>query len=229
MFEPTAQSPIVFLSGAGLPSWIWDEVRGRLDVESVVAEYPRRADATLRDYAEAVLSQVGWPRFTIVAHSIGGVVAAEVVALAPERVDGVLGVAASVPSVGTSFLGALPFPQGAVVGLVMRVAGTQPPDKAIRGLCGGVAEEEAARIVADFAPESQRLYRDPVSERELPARRGYVVTGNDTQFPPALQEKYAAELGGGWRRDLATAHLPMLEDAAGMAAAIDEFAAVSRP
>ncbi|WP_051637423.1 alpha/beta fold hydrolase [Rhodococcus sp. UNC363MFTsu5.1] len=223
--EPTS-TPIVFLSGAGLPAWIWDEVRASLPVDSVVASYPKHPDATLRDYAEAALAQAPDGEFTVVAHSIGGVVASEIAAVAPERVAGLLGVAASVPAAGRSFLGALPAPQRHIVGLIMRVAGTRPPEKAIRsGLCAGLGEDDVARIVADFAPESQRLYRDRVSARTLPTRIGYVVTTADKEFPAALQGRYADELGTPWRREMATGHLPMLQDPATMGQILKEFAA----
>jgi pimeloyl-ACP methyl ester carboxylesterase len=221
-------TPILFLSGAGLPAWIWDEVRASLPVDSVVAGYPKLSGASLRDYAEAVLGQAPDGEFSIVAHSIGGVVASEIVAVAPDRVAGLLGVAASVPAAGRSFLGALPAPQRLIVGLIMRVAGTRPPAKVIKsGLCAGIGESDVARIVADFEPESQRLYRDAVSARTLPARSGYVVTTADKEFPAALQGRYADELGSGWRREMATGHLPMLEDPASLSQILKEFAAGS--
>ncbi|WP_194813784.1 alpha/beta fold hydrolase [Nocardia sp. XZ_19_385] len=219
----TISSPILFLSGAGLPAWIWDEVRAGLGAESVVANYPEASDASLRDYAEAVLQQAPGSTFTLVAHSIGGVVASEIAAIAPERVHGLLGVAASIPAAGTSFLGALPFPQRHIVSLAMRVAGTRPPEKALRTLATGLGDAETARIVSDFDPESQSLYRDRVAPRRFPARTGYVVASADPEFPAALQRKYATELGAEFRRELPTGHLPMVQDPAALAQIIKEF------
>lgn len=209
-------SPILFLSGAGLLPWIWDDVRSALPVESRVADYPR-GDASLETYADAALAAAdGWDRFRIVAHSIGGVVAAAVVGRAPERVPGLVAVSASVPAAGSSFVGALPVPQRQVMGIVIRLLGTRPPDKAIReGLCAGLDDELAARIVAEFAPESKALYRDPVPARAF-TDAVYVLTEQDTQFPPSLQQKYAAELGGDVVR-MDTAHLPMLQQPARLA------------
>ncbi len=210
--------PVLFLSGAGLPAWIWDEVRGKLPTDSRVADRPAGADASLAAYADAALATAdGWDRFVVVSHSVGGVVASELVARAPERVAGVMAVAASVPHEGRSFLDALPFPQRHLVGLVMRVAGTRPPAKQIRdGLAQGVAAEVADRIVADFRPESQRLYRDPVSPRTFPEARIFVLTQQDREFSEALQRRYAATLGG-TVTELRTGHLPMLEQPAQLA------------
>ncbi|WP_454197984.1 alpha/beta fold hydrolase [Nocardia sp. Marseille-Q1738] len=219
-------TPILFLSGAGLPAWIWDDVRASLPIESVVAVYPKRGDATLRDYADTALAQAPDGPFTIVAHSIGGVVASEITAIAPERVDGLIGVAAAVPAAGTSFLGALPAPQRYIVGLIMRLAGTRPPEKMIRsGLCAGLGDADIARIVSEFEPESQRLYRDGVSPRTLPARSGYVTTTVDREFPIASQRKYAAQLDPKFRREVPTGHLPMMQDSASLTQILQEFAA----
>jgi pimeloyl-ACP methyl ester carboxylesterase len=226
MNQALGSTPILFLGGAGLPAWIWDEVRSDLPVESVVAAYPKSADTRLGACAAAVLAQAPEGPVTIVAHSLGGVVASEIVAAAPERVAGLLGIAASFPAAGRSFLAALPAPQRVVVGLVMRLAGTRPPEKAIRSaLCTGLDAEVTARIVAEFAPESAHLYRDPVAARTFPARSGFVVTTADRQVPVPRQDGYAAELGSGFRRELPTGHLPMLEDPAALAKVIGEFLA----
>ncbi|MEU7631161.1 alpha/beta hydrolase [Nocardia sp. NPDC049220] len=221
-------TPILFLSGAGLPAWIWDAVRADLPVESVVAAYPKRVDARLDDCVSTALAQAPDGPFTIVAHSIGGVVASQIMATAPERVAGLLGVAASFPAAGTSFLAASPAPQRVVIGLVMRIAGTRPPRKAIRSvLCAGLDEGDADRIVTEFAPESQHLYRDKVSRRTFPARSGYVVTTSDRQLSAATQYRQAAELGTGFRRELSTGHLPMLQNSASLAKAVQEFTATA--
>lgn len=203
---------LVFLSGAGLPEWIWDEVRQLLPVESMVVAYPK-GSATLRAYAESALTQSPH-RFTLVAHSVGGVVGSEICALAPERVEGFVGVSACLPPAGRSFVQAMPLPQRAVLGVVLRLMGTRPPDKQIReGLCAGVSNDVADRVVADFAPESRALFTDSVSSRSFPAKSAYLVTEDDREFPAALQNEFAAELGGYIER-MPMAHLPMLEDPA---------------
>jgi pimeloyl-ACP methyl ester carboxylesterase len=222
-------TPVLFLSGAGLPSWIWDDVRAALPpgTESAVATHPREGNASLADTARQVAEQSPWPDFSVVAHSLGGVVGAELLAQHPERVTGFLGVAAVVPAAGRSFLRSLPFPMGLVLGAVLRVAGTRPPEKAIRtGLAAGLAPGTADRIVAEFSPESARLYRDPVGPRVLPAHRGYVHTSGDRELSPAVQTASARRLDADWTRTLATGHLPMLEAPAALADAVGSFLAV---
>jgi pimeloyl-ACP methyl ester carboxylesterase len=93
----------------------------------------------------------------------------------------------------------------------MRVAGTRPPAKVIRsGVASGLPGDRADRIVKEFEPESQRLYRDRVPARTFPSRTGYLLTTQDREFPPALQETYAARLGAAVER-IESGHLPMLE------------------
>lgn len=220
------EESLVFLSGAGLPGWIWDEVRDGLE-ESVVPVYPRDPAAALTEYADTVLAQVSATRFILVAHSAGGVVAQAVTASAPDRVVGVLGVSAVWPGAGRSFAAALPLPQRWLLPAILRLAGTRPPEKQIRsGLARGLPEAVVDRLVGEFSPEARRLFLDAAPEAVLPAHRGYVHTTADREIPVAVQRRSAAALGGDFERELATGHLPMVEDPAGLRQAIKEFVQV---
>lgn len=103
-------TPTVFLSGAGLPAWIWAKVRSALPEPGRVAIYPK-GRTRLRDIAQAVIDGLPEGPCHVVAHSIGGTVAAAVVTLAPERVASVTAVCAIVPRPGQSFTSSLPSPQ----------------------------------------------------------------------------------------------------------------------
>lgn len=218
--------PVLFLSGAGLPAWIWDELRAALpDARpSAVADYPRRPDTSLDDYAAQVLAEAPWPRFVVVAHSLGGVVATQMAGQAPERLAGLLAISAVIPPPGRSFLGAMPFPQRLVVGAAMRVMGTRPPAKMIRaGVARGLEPAVQERLVREFAPESQAVYRDPTGPRSFPALRGYVRTTADRELPEVLQRRFEGALEGSWSRTIASGHLPMLEAPETLAALVGEF------
>ncbi len=213
-------TPVLFLGGAGLPSWVWDEVRAELPGPTAVLHCPRASGTSLADYADAAATQAPWPTFAVVAHSIGGVIAASLLARHPGRVAGVLGVAAVVPRAGRSFVGALPLPARLLLPVVLRVAGTRPPAKTVRDMARGLPDEVADRVVAQFDPESVRLFLDRTPPRRLPAARGYLRTTRDAELPEAVQRASADELQAAWTEELPTGHLPMLQDAAAISGAV---------
>lgn len=212
--------PLLFLSGAGLPAWVWDDVRRHLPVDSRVADRPR-GRAGLADCAEAARAAAAdWPAYGVVAHSIGAVIAAALVAQDADRVHAVIGVCGIVPRPNASFVASLPRPRRWMMGAVVRVVGTKPPDSMIRsGQCNGLDDATADRIVADFTPESRRLYLDPAPARRWPTEVSYVATTSDAEFPLDLQQGYAAELGA-TPTTLPTGHLPMLQDPDALASLI---------
>lgn len=213
-------TPVLFLSGAGLPAWIWDGVRASLAVESAVAPRPSAPGASLDEYARAALEAAPGERFVVVAHSSGGVVAARMLGIAPERVRGLVALAAVLPRPGQSFVRAMPFPRRLVLSAVMRIAGTRPPESAVRGsLAGGLPPEVQDRLVADLVPESQRYFRDRVAPWTAPADSLYVPAERDEELPLPLQRRFAALLTG-TASPLPTGHLPMLEDPSAVVAAI---------
>jgi pimeloyl-ACP methyl ester carboxylesterase len=224
VLSPTV--PLLLLSGAGLPAWAWDRMRDALPGKrpTFVAPKPGNGDRSLDAYADAALDAVPWPSFVVVGHSIGGVVGTRIVERAPGRVVGFVGISASIPVRGRSFFGALPAPQRWIVSGITRVAGTRPPEGMLRkGLCHGLEPADADRVVRDFAPESQALYRDRTGARTFPAVRGYVRTAEDPDFPLDLQDRFAATLGTERTATLATGHLPMLQDPVGTAGAIERL------
>lgn len=222
--------PILFVSGAGLSPWVWDGVRHHLTSASTVAPRPSgHSDAALLAYAEAAVAAAPTGPFAIVAHSSGGVVGTRVARLVPERVSGFLAIAAVIPPPGGSFISAMPAPNRWLLSAAIRLAGTRPPAKAIRlGLCGGLTQDVADRIVADFTPESARLYLDKADNRPWTGRRGYLLTAQDRELPLNLQRRFAHRLGADWVDQIATGHLPMLQDPAGTAAAVHAFLASCR-
>lgn len=217
---------LLLLSGAGLPPWIWDDVARALGpaFSTTVAPRPAGGGGGPAEYAAAALHAATAERFTVVAHSAGGVVAAEIAARAPDRVDAVLAVSAVVPESGGSFVSALPAPQRWVVPLVMRVAGTRPPESVIRkSLAAGLEAEVVDRLVADFTPEPRSYYSGRVGAGAWPGRRGYVVTSHDKELAPALQRTFAERMGSTQVDELDTGHLPMLQDSAALALLIKQF------
>ena len=222
----TSRHSILFLSGAGLPPWIWDDVRYRLgdSYETQVAPRPHGDATRLRDYVEAAIGSVDADRVAIVAHSAGGVAGAEVARVAAERLTGFLAVTAVVPQPGGSFISAMPIPNRWILGAAMRVAGTRPPESAIRKtLAHGIDGPTTDQLIADFTPEPQRYYRDRIGGQTWDGWNGYVLTSNDREVSPALQRRFSTNLGARWHGELATGHLPMVENPEALAETITQF------
>lgn len=196
-----------------------------MKADSAVAPRPAsHADARLAAYATAALEAAPAERFAIVAHSSGGVIGAEVARLAHERVSAFLAISPVIPASGGSFVSAMPAPNRWVLAAAMRLGGTRPPANAIRrGLGGGLREDIAERIIKEFMPESAGLHLDRAGNHRWAGRRGFLRTTEDRELPPALQRRFAERLGAHWVEDIATGHLPMLQNPAATAAAIDWF------
>jgi len=219
------QTPILFISGSGLPSWIWDDVQRHLSVDWETKTAPRPNElADLRTYAQTALDAAPSERFIVVAHSIGAVVALKMHELAPARLSGFLAVAGVIPLSGKSFLSAMPMPNRAILSLAIRVVGTRPPEKTIRhGLCSDLDDELGDRIVADFRPESRSLFQDPIGGDTYPPNSGYVRTSLDRELPAKLQTQFVNNLNPRWTRTVSSGHLPMLAKPKALAKAIDDF------
>ncbi|MEJ7633708.1 alpha/beta hydrolase [Aeromicrobium sp.] len=216
----------VLLPGSGLGSWIWEEA----DIPGALAiDHPDsvRAGGSVDDYAAGVVRQVdaaGVDRVVLVGHSIGTVVAHAAAARLGPRADGVLAVAGVVPKPGKGFFAAFGFPQSLIAGLIVRFAGTRPPESMLRkGLAAGLDQETADRVVESFTPESQRLFRDGLVPLDPAVRRGYLTTTADPEVPPKLQAVFADRLGASYQAELATGHLPMLQDPTGTRDAVLGF------
>jgi len=208
---------VLMLSGAGLPERVWEPVRAGLPRGTVsVVATPPRGRAALSDYATSAMEQAaqraGSGPLVVLAHSSGGAVAAQLMAQAGDRVVGILGVCAVFPRPGRSFVGTMPLPARALLPVVLRVAGTRPPDGAIRnGLGAGLPVDVVQALVEDYLPESPALFLDRAGTPVLPAVRRYLLTTQDREVPPALQRRSAATLQAQHLTEVAAGHLPMLE------------------
>ncbi|QGU03458.1 alpha/beta fold hydrolase [Corynebacterium comes] len=219
--------PILFIGGSGLPAWIWDDVRHHLGDrpgDRVAAHPASGVRASLNEYVDAAIESAPAGKFLIVAHSSGGVIAAEVARRVPERVEGLLAVSAVIPAPGRSFIRDVPIPNRWILSVTMRLMGTRPPASAIRrGLAHGLPEEITGRVIEEFVPESSRLYLDRTGTGPWEIKRGYLFTTADRELPLKLQQQSAQRLGATWTAELPTGHLPMIEDPQGMAGAVVRF------
>lgn len=221
----------VFIHGAGLGPWVWDGVTAQVQVPFLCVEFPpkeTRKDCSLDDYVAHVVSQVaGWnmDRVVVVAHSFGGLVALKAASQLGDRLAGFVGVSAAIPQSGHSFLSVHPLPKQLFMSFMLRVAGTKPPDAAIKkSLCNDLNAEQTAMVVSRFTPESVHIYTDPITyalDADLPSL--YIALTEDNEFGLSLQTKMANNLPSPQITELPTGHMPMLKDPEALAAKLNDF------
>lgn len=212
---------LVFIHGAGLGSRIWEQVAEGLESPYLSVDFPQRdvaeahrQELSLQDYTAYIKRQIeAWDveKFVIAAHSLGGILALPIADEMPDRLVGFVAIGAAIPKRSRSFVSVLPFAQRIVLSVILRTAGTKPPESAIRkGLCNDLAPEQAAEVVRSFMPESIRVYTDRVEAAVPNVPKLYVKLANDREFSPSRQDKMIANLAPHRVEVLNTGHLPML-------------------
>jgi pimeloyl-ACP methyl ester carboxylesterase len=225
---------MVFIHGAGLGAFIWDDLKATLNVPSLFTDFPNRnkgnkANVKLDfdDYVRKIISGIYHfkkEKMIIVAHSIGGVVGLKVADHFRSRIVGFVAIGAAIPESGKSFISCLPFPQKIIMPLILKVAGTKPPESEIvKTLCNDLNADQTRKITENFTPEPVSLYTRKVKYRLPEAERMYVQLNNDTGFPPAMQEKMAKNLEAGETVSLETGHLPMMSKPVKLGKLLNEF------
>lgn len=210
---------LVFMHGAGLGEWIWKGLVPLLEYPYLLADFPARDDEEARkglgleDYTSHVLQQIeAWPvqGIVIVAHSLSGGVALKVADRLGDRLAGFVGLSAGIPKGGGSYVSTLPMPARVVVPLIMRLAGTKPPEKAIRNsLCAGLGPEQTNEIVKRFAAEPIEIYTARTNAPIPTAPRMYIRSLRDKDFSKAMQTSIQ-NLGPDSVHDIDFGHMTML-------------------
>ncbi|MDX2776602.1 alpha/beta hydrolase [Streptomyces caniscabiei] len=211
---------IIFISGAGLQPWIWQEAAKEIPLPYATIDFTdlkkgkRLNDITIDDYVQAALAQVAAlnvEKAIIVTHSIGGIIGTELAKRLGDKVAGFAAACAAIPRPGKSFLSLFPFPQSFITGMIMRIVGTKPPASAIKsGLCNDIDDATASRVADSFDPESIKLYTTPTSSTPLPQVPSlYIITTNDKEYPLDLQRTMADQLGATIIQ-IDAGHLPMI-------------------
>ncbi|WP_460775909.1 alpha/beta hydrolase [Microbacterium sp. GXF7504] len=228
-----SRSTLLLVHGAWHGAWCWEPLRNVLaergwDVRTLDLPTVHAADKSslgMQDDADAVaaaISEIDGP-VTVVAHSYGGVPTTQG-ALDP-RVQHIVYIAAFVLEEGESLLGAV----GGVAPDWWRVASplvtagdaTTPPRTLF---FADVDEPLATASVARLLPQSERAFRDPVTEAAWRGRpTTYVITEQDAVFPLRAQEALAARAGSTVVR-MDTSHSPFLSRPEAVADVIERAA-----
>jgi pimeloyl-ACP methyl ester carboxylesterase len=225
---------LVFIHGAGLGSFIWTDLKSRLNHPSLAINFPNRGKASKKtqylsfdDYCERTINQVkkwNMDHLIIVGHSIGGSVGLRVAEYFGEKVIGFAGIGAIIPEGGNSALSCHPLFQRVMMQARMRIAGTRPPRSAIeKTLCNDLDDRRTSIIVKRFTPESRCLYTDKTYARIPPTQRLYIRLSIDQANPPAMQDRMIENLMAHKVATIRSGHLPMMSHPTELAKVLNEF------
>ncbi|KAB1065109.1 alpha/beta fold hydrolase [Salibacter halophilus] len=213
---------IVFLHGAGLSSYIWEDFSQQYFPGSTCAPFPFRESnqafkrkITLEDYCqsvgEAILQHSSHRKVVLVCHSISAIVGLQLIDNIGEKINGIIGIGASVPCPGNNFFSTLPIPQRILMPWITRLAGTKPPENVIRkSLCEGLVEASADTIINGYAAESYQLFGSKVQYDLGGIYKGYVKLLSDKAYPLSSQKNSIANFRPHSIKQLSSGHLPML-------------------
>ena len=218
----TTEKPLfVFLHGAGLGAYIWDELIQLLPFETLAINFPHRGSAekipaknTLQAYVDHSIAQLtpfSNRNIVLVVHSIGGCVGLELAAHLGNRLSAFVAISASIPARGTAFMDMFSFVPKQLSLLFLRLLGTKPPEKVLRnGLCTGLNDEQAIRVVGSYTPEPLALYIDKITAPIPAVKRYYILLSDDKSFSLEQQRRFATTFAADEQTEIAAGHLVML-------------------
>lgn len=192
---------VVLVHGGMHASWCWERVLPHLRRNAVAVDLPGRPGSTpvpptLDSWADTVV-QAAANRSAVVAHSLGGLVALAAADRAPERIAGIVLVAAAVPRSGQSYWDLLPRPLD-LIRRALRIGEPEiiMPKLAARFLlCNGLDRADRDRISSSLVPEPSNVLGTPVHYRLADhLDLTYVRTARDRMITPRRQSRYIAAL-----------------------------------
>jgi pimeloyl-ACP methyl ester carboxylesterase len=221
----------VFISGAGLDTSIWNEVIKNIETPSICIDYTQlRTDnpkASLEDYVQQAYDQYldsNSDTVIVVAHSIGGLIATELINKLGDKCKALVLVCAAVPKPGHNFISVLPFPQKFIMPAILRLVGTKPPDSQIKtGLASDLQEQQANKIAKQFKPESRMLFTDNTSKQPLlDIPTSYILTTKDKELDAATQRSIVKNLRHPTVTEIDSGHMPMVSNPRSVAKIIQD-------
>jgi pimeloyl-ACP methyl ester carboxylesterase len=233
--ERNSDIGFVLFHGAGLGSWIWDDVISRLEYPCLALDYPGRGthgehDIThvpLSQYVESAVADIDQFKaktLILVAHSIGGVVALEVANRIQNRIAGFVAISAAIPPKNGTYMSCFPFLTGLFLRTMFSVMGTKPPESVIRSaLCEDLNEEQASKVITRFVPESKHLYTERIHAQNMPENALYIHLNKDKALNDTIQKQMIKNLQAKNVERVDSGHLPMFNKAEELARILGAF------
>lgn len=230
---------ILLIHGACHGAWCWRDVIPALEAlghEAVALDMPGRAgdtrdpaSLTLGDHAATILDAAG-DGALLVGHSAGGFSISAAAEAAPEKVRGLVYVAALLPQDGDSLMGMMrglePTEHKAGFSRVLDGKGyIFDTEGAAQVLYNGVSDADADWALTMICPEPGAPHREAIrlGADFAGVPKTFVRCTEDRVIPSNDQARMARE-GGAALHDIATGHSPFLSTPARLAALIADAA-----
>jgi pimeloyl-ACP methyl ester carboxylesterase len=225
----------VLVHGAGTGASCWDRLLPHLAGPAKAVDLPGRGrrpvasltSVNLDDCAQAILEDVGdADDVVLVGHSFAGVSVPRVMAELAPRLRHVVFLSAVVPPDGTCVLDQIdPAVRDAVRAATADGIYAQDPEASRLMLCNDLDAEQSEWTLDQMVDDSAALLTEQVDLSGLAADvpRTYVRLTKDVCYPPELQERSAA-LVGGEVRYLDTGHMAMVVAPEQLAALLGDLA-----
>jgi pimeloyl-ACP methyl ester carboxylesterase len=226
----------VLVHGAGMGASCWDRLTPHLDAPAVAVDLPgrgSRADVpvesvTLEDCADALretIAGVEGDDIVLVAHSFAGVTVPRVMAEFAPRLRHVAFLSAVVPPDGTSVLDQIdPSVRESVRASITGGVYSQSREGAQMMLCNDLDAEATEWTLDQVVDDSAALLTETVDLSGLSADvpRTYIRLTKDVCYPPELQERSVAVVGGDVMY-LDTGHMAMVSAPERLAEVLSEL------
>jgi pimeloyl-ACP methyl ester carboxylesterase len=228
-------------------AWCWSRVRPGLvaaghDVRAI--DLPGAGEdrtpvtkVTLDRYGDAICDALAdGPPALVTGHSMGGMAITQAAARCPERIAGLIYVAAFLPQPGQSLLDLTRLPEGAGDSVQANIVisgnppvATMPPEAAPEAVFHCCTPEQVAWALPRRGPQPVAPFAQPVSaprdaERFAALPRAYVSTLQDRAIRPPLQRLMSSVAGCNPVIEIDTDHVPWLSRSDELVAALDRIA-----
>lgn len=233
------QPTLLLVHGGSHGAWCWDavlpllEAQGdrvvALDLPGCGADPAPRSDLTLDDSVDAIIGAVDRIRsgpVVLVGHSIGGMPLPAVAAARPDRIVGLVFIAAIVLAAGERGIDQIPEDRRPSYLTMAEASGENallPPfAEAWRRFFPSLSEGDARAVYARLTPQPLGPYLQParIGIEDVACPRAYVLIDQDVTFPTPVAESFAAKAGAAPIR-VPGDHCLMLTDPRGMAVALE--------
>lgn len=227
---------IVFISGAGLNRFLWDELKEMMEhehpvliIDSLDDKDSAKSDSkqSLESYLKQTVKVIkNWKinNFIIVAHSVGGVVGLKLAREFKNELKGFVAISCVIPKNGQSFFSALPLYQRVLYSLLLRFIEVSYVKKIMKtGIFGDLEEKEAVRIIQAYTKGKKAFFNTSVKYEVPDTDRLYIKLINDRLMSSKVQDTMIDNFKATKIDTLEGGHFPMLSNTERLASVLHDF------